>query len=161
MEANRAPNIANVTIETAGIADAVDPKCFLAITYARVGDLETVSTTNVRLDRSSIFTYFATSHANPPPKTDNKQDGSRTSTIVDDIDDDDSKMEELDAPPATRTSVASTPIVGRIVEKVLNNALGMSRPRQRPDTNGVKTRETTENKTPFPSTTTSLHPSKY
>ncbi|MGK3761894.1 MAG: hypothetical protein ACI8RD_014212, partial [Bacillariaceae sp.] len=60
IDATKAPITANVTIAAAGIEAADKSKCFIANTYASVGDFESVSTTRVFLVCSSILSALVT-----------------------------------------------------------------------------------------------------
>ena len=99
---------ASETIAAAGIAQALIPKCLRAKTYARVGDLLKVSTTNARLEVSAIDVKCVVNNkANPPPISGNRQDDAMAVTQF--ISKDET---ELAAPPATNINVAIIATLG-------------------------------------------------
>mmetsp|Transcript_13258 Transcript_13258/g.28914 ORF Transcript_13258/g.28914 Transcript_13258/m.28914 type:complete len:123 (+) Transcript_13258:226-594(+) len=60
---------------------------------------------------------------------------------------------ELDAPPATKINVASTPTNGKIDSSLFTNE-GIALPTPRPINKGSNTKLETDSSTPIPSTTT-------
>ena len=191
MDATRAPITASVTMAAPGIiaTETSEPKCFRAKMYANVGDLESVSMTRVRLVRSPSANAFllAIHNAIAPPSADRRHDGSRIDTNANVNANDvfpadavvtaavvvvDNDTIEFEEPPATRTSVESTPMVGRNREtfcvKKFDDAssdlcglscvgvgaswkfLEMADPANR----GTKTKDTMDFRTPLPSTAT-------
>lgn len=180
VDATRAPITASVTMAAPGIVatEPSEPKCFRAKMYANVGDLESVSTTRVRLVRSSnCNAYLVIQNAIAPPSTDSRHDGTRTDAndvpcvatvtilmraadvdvavvvAVAVVDNDTIEFEE---PPATRTSVERTPMVGKKRETFWVNTdvswkiLEMADPAN----NGTSTIDKMDVRTPLPSTAT-------
>ena len=109
MDATKAPITANVTIAAAGIEAADKSKCFIANTYASVGDFESVSTTRVFLVCSSILSALVTHHAIIAPRTDKRHEG----TNKDNPKEVDVVTKVFDEPPATSTKVEKIPRAGR------------------------------------------------
>lgn len=129
-EATNAPITANETIAAAGMTALCESKCFLANTYAKVGDLLNVSITNARLDFSLILLLLVKANATPPPTI-----GRRHDAIMDEICVTANDAAVLLAPPATKINVAITPSGGH-QGTILDTIFGMNLPQLNPTTRG-------------------------
>jgi len=140
-----------------GISATEKSKCFRASIYARVGDFDSVSTTRVRFVRSFIPSPLVIYKVMTPPSADKRQDGMKTEVQCDNLVPVVTRAEvvkaEFDDPPATRTSVERTPIVGRNGDTFLMS-LGNILAKADPVNNGTKTKDAIDSSTPRPLTST-------
>lgn len=152
MDATRAPIIASDTIPAAGIF-AASLKCFNASTYARVGDLLSVSITRARREELVILWNGPTLvkiNAHKPPIIGSKQEAMNDETSYPP-----SSSAELAAPPAHNTRVDKTPITGHtLLISVVKSSVRF--PMVRPNVKGTRTKEATDFNTAMLSTETTV-----